>query len=112
MDWLNPLGHEYTDATYVSTIYFELFYDTECLKANPKSHDCFNIHMRHNGVPFKFDVCIANNAKKANGSPLCSYDDFLTYMSKLMITDDVNVRCLDKFVPPTNNKQSFNAKFL
>ncbi|CDW71215.1 major acid phosphatase map (histidine-acid phosphatase) [Stylonychia lemnae] len=105
IDWLNPQGHEYIDATYTSTIYFELFYDTDCLKANPKSHSCFEMHMRHNGVPIKFDTCVNNNMQAQSGSILCKYDDFLTYMNSKMITDDVNVRCMDKFTPPTTQKK-------
>lgn len=104
LDWLKPVDHEYIDATYVSTIYFELFYDTDCLVASPKSLACFNVHMIHNGVPLKLDTCIDANNKRNSGSILCQYDDFLAHIDKIKYKDDFNKTCFDPFTPPKLNQ--------
>ncbi|CDW79735.1 major acid phosphatase map (histidine-acid phosphatase) [Stylonychia lemnae] len=99
IDWLNPQDHYYVETPYASTIIFELFYDTECLRASPKSPSCFQIQIRHNGNPIKFDRCVTNNMKAGSRQIHCKYDDFLAYMNSKMIKDDVNTQCMEKFIP-------------
>eukprot|EP00347_Sterkiella_histriomuscorum_P014854 403359272 len=102
LDWLQPYNHEYIDATYTSTIYFELFYDFDCLKQNPKSNSCFTIRLTHNGTPFKLQTCVQANQQRNSASIICRYDDFLTHIQKNSYKDDFNQGCLKPFVKPTN----------
>ncbi|CDW88077.1 UNKNOWN [Stylonychia lemnae] len=104
LDWLQPVGREYIDATYVSTMYFEVFYDTDCLAATPKSQSCFNVHITHNGIPIKLQTCLDANVQRNSGSIICQYDDFLAHIDKIKLKDDVEARCMDKFTPPSGSK--------
>lgn len=103
LDWLAPVGHEYIDATYGSTVYFEVHYDTDCLAANPGSTSCFSVHMTHNGQTIKLSTCLDANIKRNSSQISCLYDDFIAHIDKIKVNDDVNLKCQDKFDPKNPN---------
>ena len=100
LDWLKPVNHEYIDATYTSTIYFELFYDADCL-ASTADQTCFSVHMTHNGEPFTVDTCITANQLRGLDSIVCRYDDFLQHITKIKFEGDIDQGCAKPFVKPT-----------
>ena len=53
-------------------------------------------------MPIKLQTCIDANLKRNSGSIVCQYDDFLAHIDKIKLKDDINLRCNDKFTPPTS----------
>lgn len=65
LEWLDPVDHDFVDVPYASTIFFELYYDTDCIYKY-RDESCFNVRVSHNGLPLKFDTCLDANAKKGS----------------------------------------------
>ena len=56
MDVLKPYNFDYTDVPFASNIFFEVYYNEECLKEG-KGRACFEVETLYNGVNLSFDTC-------------------------------------------------------
>ncbi|CDW77588.1 major acid phosphatase map (histidine-acid phosphatase) [Stylonychia lemnae] len=95
LEFINPDKHEWIDMTYDSTILFELFYDSDCVKTATKDQDlnCFTVHSSHSGTPLKFDTCLDANKSRGSKSKVCTYRDFLTHLAKYQFQGDLQSEC-------------------
>lgn len=93
--------HQYTDVPYVSTLYFELHYDENCVKTTSlnKVRDCFTVHLTHNSNVFYLSTCIANNEKRGSKIHTCSYQDFLDHFASVKFAGDYMAECAKDFTP-------------
>lgn len=89
---LNAVDHEFVDVTYGSSVFFELYYDTECIDTL-RDDGCFSVKVTHNGVPLKFDTCIEANLDRGSKSQLCTYQDFRRHIQKVSFHGVLETQC-------------------
>ena len=103
MTVLNPFDYDIIDVPYASNIYWELFYDSDCLE---KIHDesCFRVHVSHEGNPLRFSGCLEENAANNDPSPFCTYRGWMNYLDKVKYPGDPYEKCAEVWVPPADNQ--------
>ncbi|CDW80941.1 histidine acid phosphatase family protein [Stylonychia lemnae] len=98
--WLNPHNYDFIDVPYSSNIYFELFYDSDCITSK-KDETCFSVHVLHEGKPLSFDTCLDGNNQRGSKSLTCSYSDFKAHIEKIKFQGDILQKCQEQYIPPT-----------
>ncbi|CDW85891.1 histidine acid phosphatase family protein [Stylonychia lemnae] len=94
--FLNPVNFYFEAVPYCSQVYFELYYDEDCVSTK-KDNSCFTLQMFYNGHPFKLDTCQAANLQRGSNSPFCQFDDFVAHYDKLKYQGDVKEACLKPY---------------
>ena len=89
MLFLEPLYFDFVDIPYASSIFFEMHYDVECVKAQ-KSRTCFTVKVFYNNKPLKFEECLDANQKRGSRSDFCLVDDFLSHIDNIMFKGDID----------------------
>lgn len=79
--FLNPVNFQFEDVPYGSQIYYELFYDENCLKTQ-KNSQCFTIKIAFNGHPLKLSTCQESNVQQGLKTPFCQFNDFVAHYDK------------------------------
>jgi hypothetical protein len=96
--WLEPVGHEYVDIPFASSLVLELHYDELCL-ADPsvrfKSH-CFTVVVLSNNTPLRLGSCLEANAQKGLHSTTCAYTDFINHVGARYWPGDYLKACQGK----------------
>jgi hypothetical protein len=91
--FLDPVGLDFQEVPYVSTVYMELFYDEDCIKTQ-KDRKCFRVRSYFQNKPIKFDTCLESNAKQGEKSIYCFLDDLIAHYDKKKYQGDVKAACL------------------
>jgi len=65
LEWLGPVGHDFTDVTYASSLFFELWYDSDCVYSL-RDESCFKVKITHNGIPIKLSTCLDMNIQNGD----------------------------------------------
>lgn len=92
LEWLNPVDHDFVDVTYGSSVFVELYYDTDCMYTL-RDESCFNVRVSHNGVPLKLDTCLDGNMARGSQSKRCTYTDFRRHLNKISANDTFDNMC-------------------
>ena len=100
VEWLDPIGYNYFDTPYASTVFIELYFDTSCdggsLRSDPY---CWTVKVIYNGDPLKFDSCISSNKANGKTTESCTYQGFREHMNKISY-GNIKAGCNQKFVKP------------
>jgi len=101
LDFLDPVDDFFSDVTYSSTLYFELWYDTDCINTL-RDTSCFEVRILHNGLPMKLDTCLRNNSKRGDPSLRCTYSDFRQHITDRSFKGVPETGCKKEFKPPSH----------
>eukprot|EP00347_Sterkiella_histriomuscorum_P002413 403368251 len=96
--FLDPVNFEFEDVPYTSQVYFELYYDDDCVN-QVKDHSCFTMKIAFNGHPLKFDTCMDANTSRGSTSPFCRFDDFIKHYNKKSYKGDYIEACSRPYTP-------------
>eukprot|EP00347_Sterkiella_histriomuscorum_P016497 403352955 len=101
LDWLDIMDLEFADVPYGSSMYFELFYDNDCLNSKPTQPDvsCFEVRAKYQGDPILFDTCIDGNLSRNSKSKVCTYFDFKQHLAKITYKGDFVADCAKPYIP-------------
>jgi hypothetical protein len=99
--FLEPYNFDFVDIPYASSIFFELHYDSDCVKTT-KARSCFTVKPFYNNKLLKFDTCLDANQSRGSRSDYCQVDDFLKHIENISFKGDINQACMQKFIPPSN----------
>lgn len=78
--FLNNTKFTFHDVPTCSQVYFEVYYDDECLYYGKGDASCFWVQNSFNGWPFTFDYCTKLNQAKGDSFQYCYYTDFIAYL--------------------------------
>ncbi|CDW72250.1 major acid phosphatase map (histidine-acid phosphatase) [Stylonychia lemnae] len=102
LEWLHPVGHDFVDVTYGSSIFFELWYDTDCVNSL-RDESCFKVKIIHNGMPLKLSTCLdANWYTRGSYDQICTYTDFRAHTTNFGYSGmPLHEKCAETFTPPS-----------
>lgn len=82
---LDPYEYDFTHVPYASQIFFELYYNEDCLKEG-RGEACFEVETLYNGQNLSYKTC--------PGEKRCNYVDFQKYMDEILIQEGIDELCM------------------
>jgi hypothetical protein len=61
LDFINATNFEWTYIFYSYSFYFELHYDSDCIKSDKRDFSCFTVQSFAKGVKITYDICRDKN---------------------------------------------------